>query len=150
MIVTFCGHSKLYDRGDLVDKILEVLIKELPQDKHISFYLGFYGRFDAYAFDACYEYKKINPNCELVFVTPYINESYLKNRGYADKSWDSVLYPDLEEVPPKFAILKRNEFMAKEADLIIAYVVYTWGGAYSMLTKAKKLDKKIINLAYVD
>ena len=37
------------------------------------------------------------------------------------KLYDSTLYPPLENVPYKFAISKRNEWMINESDLIIAF-----------------------------
>ena len=55
--------------------------------------------------------------------------------------------PPLEKVPPKYAISERNKWMVSEADLIIAYVKYARGGAYSGLQYARRRGKRIINLA---
>ena len=37
--------------------------------------------------------------------------------------------------------------MVEEADLVIAYVMYSWGGAVKTLEYAKRKKKTIINLA---
>ena len=39
------------------------------------------------------------------------------------------MYPLLENVIPRFAISKRNEWMIDKADLIIAFVNHEYGGA---------------------
>ena len=49
-------------------------------------------------------------------------------------------------IPPRFAILKRNEWMVEHADLVIAYVRHEWGGAYKMYRHAEKMQKEIFNL----
>ena len=64
-----------------------------------------------------------------------------------DGLYDSVLYPPLEMVPLRLAILRRNEWMASEADLILAYVRGTCGGASRALAYAQAKGKRIINLA---
>ena len=61
--------------------------------------------------------------------------------------YDSSVYPPIENVPMRFAINKRNEWMINQADLVIAYVDHTFGGAYKTLQYAKRKKKQIINLA---
>ena len=51
-----------------------------------------------------------------------------------------------EHIPPRFAILKRNEWMIDNADLVIAYVDHRYGGAYKSLLFAQRRKKKIINI----
>ena len=59
---------------------------------------------------------------------------------------DTSIYPPIENVPPRFAISKRNEWMMTNADLVIAYVNHNYGGAYQSLQVAKRRKKKIINI----
>ena len=85
---------------------------------------------------------------ELVYVAPYLNASEqskikeMQRLGLCDTS----VYPPMENVPPKFAISKRNQWMIKNADVIIAYVNRSYGGAYNSLQAAKRTNKKIINI----
>ena len=69
-----------------------------------------------------------------------------KRGRYDNKLYDASMYPPIEGVPPKFAILKRNEWMMEKADLIISCVKRTSGGAYKSLKKAISKKKKIINV----
>ena len=83
---------------------------------------------------------------ELIFITPYLDKSYSKLE-FAKYHYDDIIFTPLENVPRKFAILKRNEWMVEEADLVIAYVMYSWGGAAKTLEYARRKKKTIINLA---
>ena len=76
------------------------------------------------------------------FISPNNKIKEMQNCGLCDTS----IYPPIENVPPKFAILKRNEWMMANADLIITYVKHNYGGAYRSLQVAKRKRKKIINI----
>ncbi|MBD5100571.1 MAG: hypothetical protein HDT29_04800 [Clostridiales bacterium] len=145
MIITFCGHRNVTGRDKVSEKVYEVL-KGLDKNEQIDFYLGEYGDFDRIARKCCEKYKKeINSSVKLYFVTPYLDDMYLKNR-YNEEDFDGIIYPEIENVPFKYAILKRNFWMADQADMIIACVNNTWGGASNMLRYALRRDKNCINL----
>jgi len=144
MIVAFCGHSKDVPKG-IKEKILDVLKAEI-KDESVEFYLGGYGEFDALAAESCIEYRKENNNAKLYFITPYNSESYLDNRSVMLSDFDGYIYPDIERVPKRYAIVARNEYMVEKADLVIAYVNSDKGGAAKTLKYACKLYKRYINL----
>lgn len=139
MVVTFCGHSQYTESVEDEQKILS-LLTELVGDSHAELYLGGYGSFDAFARKCGRKYQETHPNTELVLVTPYIKTDYPKDR------YDDILYPELESVPPKFAISRRNQWMAEHADYIIAYINHDWGGAHQMYQHAKRKRKPLFNL----
>ena len=149
MIITFFGHSEIYDVGCIYKNVKKAIIENTKNIDKIIFYCGGYGAFDSLCARACRSMCDFRTDCEVVFVSPYISQSHKsKIENIMDtKLYDSILYPPLENVPLKFAISKRNEWMANQADLIIAYVEYTYGGAYKALEYAKKKEKHIINLA---
>ena len=60
------------------------------------------------------------------------------------QQYDESLYPPLENVPKRYAISKRNEFMVDNADIVIAYVVFGFGGASKTLRYAEKKRKRTI------
>ena len=92
------------------------------------------------------ELKTDFPDIELLFITPYIDKNYSKLE-LAKYYYDDIIFPPIENVPRKFAILKRNEWMVEEADLVIAYVKYSWGGAAKTLEYAKRKKVPIINIS---
>ena len=93
-------------------------------------------------------------NKDYPFIKSYLILAYMpkekdKNE-YEDSAlalFDSTLYPSIEKTPRRFAIVKRNEWMINNADFLIAYVVYNWGGAYKTLEYAKrKKHTSVINI----
>ena len=149
MIVTFVGHGDLPAGEDLENKVRGALLELLPRDERISFYCGGYGAFDSLCAKVCRSLKAELPRSEVLYVTPYLSESHGKKIQYymEAKLYDSVIYPPLESVPPRYAILRRNEWMVEQADLIVAFVRRSFGGAAGTLDFARRKKKRIVNLA---
>ena len=57
--------------------------------------------------------------------------------------YDGTTYPPLEKVPRRYAIVKRNEWMVHESDVVISGVTHNWGGAAKTLEFAQKKRKVI-------
>ena len=146
MIITFCGHSNCLFLDEEKEKLKQILIKEIGKNPTCKFYLGGYGDFDSLCLRTLRELKTDFPDIELLFITPYLDSNYSKLE-LAKYYYDDIIFPPIESVPRKFAILKRNEWMVDSADLVIAYVKYSWGGAAKTLEYAKRKKKQIINLA---
>ena len=146
MIITFCGHSNCLFSDEEKEELKQLLIKEIRKNPTCKFYLGGYGDFDSLCLRTLRELKKEFQDIELIFITPYIDKNYSKLE-FAKYHYDDVIFPPLESVPRKFAILKRNEWMVDSADLVIAYVKYSWGGAAKTLGYAKRKKVPIINIA---
>ena len=144
MKITFFGHADFLG-SDKEEKVVN-LLQSVVKDGEVEFLLGGYGGFDSFSRACCQKLKRYSNKIKCTFVTPYLGE-YLENRKESlDKLYDSIVYPPIENVFKKFAIIKRNQWMIDESDLIIVYVCRNYGGAYSALQYAKKKNKKIINL----
>ncbi len=139
LIITFVGHRNYSEQEEHKWQVLEYLEK-IVGNKDCLFYFGGYGKFNQCAKKWCIEYKKSHPNVKLIFVLPYIN------RKYDVKGYDETLYPPIENAPYRLAICRRNEWMIKKSDYVIAYVLYP-GGAKNTLEIAIKRKKKVFNLA---
>lgn len=152
MIISFIGHGNITPTTQLKAKIQRIILEHTAKDEKVLFYLGGYGNFDHLCAGAVKELKDSRPRFESVFITPYIGESYRNRLNDVSESglYDRILYPPIEDVPYRFAICKRNQYMIDQSDLIIAYVLYTWGGAHSSYMYAKRRAKRIINLAETD
>ena len=138
--VTFCGHGEL-ESTDKVKLWLESTVESLINEGAETFLLGGYGAFDKLAAEVVWEMKKKYPNITSVLVVPYMD------RKADSKKYDETVYPPLEIVPKRFAILKRNEWMVREADVVVACVIHSWGGAAKTLEYAEKKKKRIIKFA---
>lgn len=136
MIITFCGHSKI-DEFEKLELWLYDVVERLAENADTTFYLGGYGDFDLLAKRVVWSLKSKYPNIKSTLVIPYLNRKYDTN------NYDDTLYPPLENVPLKFAISKRNEWMIEQSDVLIAYVKNNFGGASKTLNFAKRKNKKI-------
>lgn len=139
MIVSFCGHGKVYQQEEVsvrLDEAIACLISEGMS----KFLLGGYGDFDLLAAKAVYRAKKRHPELESILVIPYLD------RKYDCDLYDRTLYPGLEHVPRRYAISKRNEYMVNISDVVLAYVTHDWGGAARTVEYARQKKKRIIML----
>ena len=146
MTITFCGHSNFSFDNTVKEKLRELLLQEIRKNLACKFYLGGYGDFDSLCLNILKEIKADFPTIELLFITPYLNDNYSKLET-AKLYYDGIIYPPLENVPRRFCISKRNEWMVNEADLVIAFVKYSWGGAAKTLEYAKRKNVEFFNLA---
>lgn len=137
MRITFCGHKEVWDR-EPVERWLKQVCGELISQGANEFFLGGYGHFDYMCASVLRELKKTHPQIRLILVLPYLNSTMITD-GY-----DETVYPPLETVPPRFAIVRRNEWMVRECDGVVAYVMRGFGGAAKTLEYARKKKKTII------
>ena len=88
---------------------------------------------------------------EFEYITLCIFPAYYPNNAKLDWMDDhdyDLMYPDeVAKAPLQVAILRRNEYIAKNTDYIVCYINHKSGGAYKAVEIARKYDKKIINLA---
>ena len=140
MRVTFCGHGKLTYTEE-TRKLLRDTIEKLISEGADEFLLGGYGAFDAMAARIVKELKEKYPHIRSVLVIPYIDREYDRNL------YDCSEYPPIEQVPKRFAILKRNEWMVDQSEILVAYVIYDWGGAVKTLEYAVRRKKRVLNIA---
>ena len=136
MIVTFCGHRELQFEEDL--RIwLEYTIEKLINSGANLFFLGGYGAFDEMTAEIVWTMKKQYPYIKTILVLPYAKKQFDGSK------YDGVLYPNLEGVSDRYAIIHRNRWMVDSADVVVAYVDHNYGGAYKTLEYAES-KKKII------
>lgn len=146
MIIAFCGHST-YSVAECDEiKIMDILEAEIG-DRPCEIFLGGYGNFDEFALQCGKKFKQKNPSVKIVLITPYLDAKKTKS---LEHSYDSIIYPELENVPFKYAISCRNKWMVEKADILISFVSHQYGGAYTMYSYAKRKNKKIYNLPSIE
>ena len=139
MTCTFFGHR---DTPTSVQSVLHEVLTDLIENQGAdTFYVGNQGSFD---FTVRSELKKLSviyPHIKYSVVLAYMPKSNDGN-DYSDTE-----YPEgLENVPPRFAIDKRNRIMIDRSDFVITYVCTSFGGAAKYKEIAEKKGKKVINL----
>ena len=146
MIITFCGHRDFVKTAK-IEKTLIELLKFFAKDREtIHCYCGGYGNFDGFAAECVRKAKKDFENIRNCLIIPYISPSFQEKIKYLKDYYDEIIYSPLENIPSKYAIIKRNEWMIDKADLLIAYIKHSWGGAAKTLEYAKRKHAAIYKL----
>lgn len=138
MICTFFGHR---DTPAWVEAHLEREVTVLIENQKVdTFYVGDQGGFDKMA------QRVIRQAMEKYdFVRGYIVLPRIPDHALPD-GWKSFVPDGLEHSPPRFAVSHRNRWMVEHADIVIAYVVRSFGGAAQFVSLAQKKNKSIIFL----
>lgn len=146
MVISFCGHREFTPDAEKEKTIIDTLLKYAQTEQEIICYTGGYGAFDWFTASCINKAKKAAPNIVSCLIIPYITASHLDRISLHTKEFDEIIYPPLENIPPKFAIIRRNEWMIDNSDLLIAYVKYSWGGAARTLEYAKRQRIGILSI----
>ncbi len=144
--VTLFGHRELHEHRKIEEKLTEIFLNLLQNDRHVEIYIGRNGEFDIFAASVLKRIIKRagNLNSGINLVLPYSS----KDIEYYEQYYNSVtIYECTDKIHPKGAITKRNKWMVEQCDLLVCYVEHRGGGAYAALQYAEKLGKSIINIA---
>ena len=144
MIVTFCGHRDFVETAEAENQLTMFLEKYARENVRLVCYNGGYGNFDYFAAKCVQRMQEQYSNIRNCLVLPYIDQPFLDRIAVFTNRFDETIYPPLESVPRKYAIIRRNEWMVDSADVVIACVTYSWGGAARTLEYAKRKNKNII------
>ena len=70
-----------------------------------------------------------------------------EEKEWLEHIYDHVFTPlETIESPPRFAITRRNKFMAENCDFMICFVRNPFGGAYKAMRRAQNCGKTVFNL----
>ncbi len=145
MICTFCGHS-ICNKDDIYPK-LKTKIEKLIIAGVSTFYSGGYGCFDMVALRVIGELKKEYPHIRNILVFAYLSESHISQyRDILINCNAESIYPFESKILPRFAIIKRNEWMVDNSDYLISETKNHFGGSGKTLEYAQRKHKKIIFL----
>lgn len=134
----FIGHSQI-PRG-LEDAVTAEIVR-LIQDGAATFLNGGMGAFDMLCARCVNRLKTAYPHVRHCIVIPY-----LAPERYRTDLFDESLYPGLENVPPRAAIVRRNQWMVENASHAICYVNHGFGGAAATWRYALKKGLSVVNL----
>lgn len=137
----FCGHA---DTPEKVYAPLRSCIEELICRQGVrEFYVGSQGAFDHMALRALREMKEKYP-----FIHYAVVLAYLPGKSVPQDPADPTIFPEgLEQVPPRFAISRRNRWMVDNCRWMVAYVTRGFGEAVKTLALARKKGVTVIELA---
>lgn len=131
--------------NDTKIKLRALLIDLIEKHGVNQFYVGNHGRFDHIVIRTLRILKKQYPHIRYAVVLAYMPGERKANETLENFE---TLYPsDMEKTPPKFAIIKRNEWMIARSDYVVTYVKNTFGGAAKFKELSIKNGKKVIEIS---
>ncbi len=143
MTVTFFGHREVSDE---IEEGLKTVLNNLIVKRNVdTFYVGNQGEFDYMVRKNLKLLKKVYPNIKYAVVLAYLPTKKAEIDVY--DNYETTYPCGLETVPPKFAIIKRNNWMIARADIVVTYVTHNFGGAAQFKELAIKKGREVINLA---
>lgn len=140
LVCAFFGHR---DAPPIQRELYECIENLIKTRSARIFYVGNNGAFDRVV---QYVLQDLSKKYAIQF---YVVLAYMPqtHKQFDDFDSEHTLYPDgLETVPKKFAIFHRNRWMVQQADIVVAYVTRSFGGAAQFLAYARNQKKEVINL----
>lgn len=148
-ICCFAGHSKLYDTEAIYKKLLLVIENLVLTENITEFQVGNYGDFDKLSAKAVRSLKEAYPDIQLNLVIPYLTAEINEHKEQYYNNYDNIIIADMPENTPRhLKIIKANQYMVKNSDVLVCYVENSFGGAAKTLEYAqKRVHIKIINIS---
>lgn len=136
MNCVFFGHR---DAPDAIKVSLQSTLERLIDEGVNEFFVGNNGRFDLLVQTILEELCK-KSSARYSIILSYINEHALNGKQ------ENTIFPEGQELAPRhLAIVKRNEWLLKKADIIVSYVTHNASCSYKLLEKARKKGIRVIN-----
>ena len=136
----FFGHREV--THNIKDKLIAIIEKLITKDGVTEFYVGHQGQFDSMVYSVLKELKRKFPQIRYIVVLAYMPDEHIQ-----EVYGEDTLFPDgMENVPKKFAISKRNDWMIQQSGIAVCYVYKITGGAAKFRDKAEKKGLQIIDV----
>ena len=136
----FFGHREV--THNIRDRLTAIIEKLVTEDGFTDFCVGNQGQFDNMVYSVLKELKAKYPQIRYTVVLAYMPDEHIK-----EVYGEDTLFPDgLENVPKKFAISKRNDWMIRQSAFAICYVYKITGGAAKFREKAEKKGLRLIQI----
>lgn len=137
-ICCFAGHANIPDKENVKSKLKKEIINLIENEGVTTFYSGGKGDFDWLCAHVVDNLRKDYPFIKSFLILAYMPKEKDEDNEELLKLFDDTIYPNLETVPQRFAIIKRNEWMIDNSNFLIAYIEHSWGGALKTLEYAKR------------
>ena len=147
--VCFFGHRQLEHPAE-AERVLEETVRRLLREHdYVEFLVGRDGDFDILASAVVKRCQKEfrGDNSALTWLLPYPTADFRDNQASYEKYYDGIeIFQSNGHY--KGAFQRRNRAMIDRSDLIVCCIEHEYGGAYQSVRYAKRIGKKVENVAY--
>lgn len=138
------GHRQVF--GNITKQLDKAISYAIDQGCKI-FYTGAMGDFDSLFSSAVRKAKTLHPNIKLICVKPYMTQDINDHGEYLYTLYDDIIIPtELADIHYKSVIRERNRWMIRNSSIVIVYSIRQYGGAYSAIQYAKRINKNVVSL----
>ena len=146
IVKTCCFFGRREVTHNIRDKLTAIIENLITETGVTEFYVGHQGQFDNMAYSVLKELKVKYPHIRYSVVLAYMPDSYIK-----EVYGEDTLFPDgMENVPKKFAISKRNDWMIQHSGFAVRYVHKITGGAVKFRYKTERKRSRIIDVLKIE
>ncbi|MBO7097091.1 MAG: hypothetical protein J6W11_00435 [Alphaproteobacteria bacterium] len=147
-ICAFFGHRDT-PATQQVEEMLEGVMYALVNEGVNEFWVCDQGNFDWLSrMVASRIQKQFKNQIYICYICAYPPSKFSKLKLKSLEERYEIDYPDeAANGSPKFAIERRNKYIADKADYIVCYINRRLGGAYKAVQQAIKNGKVVINIA---
>jgi len=125
---TFMGNTDATPSTEILNKAQTIVVDLIEKHNVTTFYCDGYGTFNFMMAQYINELKKIYPNIKSIYIATYFNKFTLSNINKT--LYDDIIFPELLHTQYAYTALKRNKWIIKNVDYLIAFIQYTFGGTY--------------------
>lgn len=142
---SFFGHRFVLDIKSVKEQLKTLLEKMITQEGVDIFYLGEQGDFEIIAAEVLNELKTSYPFIQRIEILCFA-EQLNRNSKIQSDGFDYL--DELDLCKRKARIIKRNQWVIDNSDILVFFVHSPYGGAYQSYLYAKKKD--IVNLTQLE
>lgn len=135
----FFGHRDI--PGNIKTELVNTIEKLITEYGVINFLVGKQDGFDSLVLSLLKELSPQHPEISYSVVLAYLPD---EKSNPIDAP---TLYPEgIENVPKRFCISWRNNWLIEHSQYVICYISHLTGGAGQFVEKAKKKDRTVFNI----
>ena len=146
-VCSFFGHRFVLEKEEVKEQLKSLAQRLIKEEDVDVFYLGEQGDFEIIAAEVLNELKPTYPFIQRIEVICFAEQ--LQRNGKI-KSDGFEYLDELDRCKRKARIIKRNQWVVDNSDILVFYVNTPYGGAYQSYLYAKKKNKDMINLTLLD
>ena len=146
-VCSFFGHRFVLEKEEVKEQLKSLAQRLIKEEDVDVFYLGEQGDFEIIAAEVLSELKTSYPFIQRIEILCFAEQ--LQRNGKI-KSDGFEYLDELDRCKRKARIIKRNQWVIDNSDILVFYVNTPYGGAYQSYLYAKKKKKDIVNLTQLE